>query len=381
MMTVPLLDMKLLHLRRKAEIEQAVARCLEHQQFILGPEAAALEEELAAWLEVPGWRGVGTSSGTAALMLALRLLELKGDDEVIVPAYSFMSTASTVALVGARPVFADVDPLTLNLTHDAMVGALTTKTRAVIAVHLFGRAADVVALRGALAAAGRSDVRIIEDAAQGLGARLDGQPVCTLGDIACVSFFPAKNLGAYGDGGMVFVRTDAEVQQLRMVRQHGFAAKYNSVVLGYNARLDGMQAAIVRAKLPDLHAVEQERRANAARYRALFAAASLPEGFALPPDDGSNDRFYHVYNQFVVRAPRRDELAAYLDKRAIGSAVYYPKTLAQQPSLAEFVPAGTSFPNAEAATRDSLALPIFPGLTAAQQAYVVEAVADFYSAG
>lgn len=381
MMTVPLLDMKLLHLRRKPEIEQAVARCLDHQQFILGPEAAAFEEELAAWLEVPGWRGVGTSSGTAALMLALRLLELQADDEVVVPAYSFMSTASTVALVGARPVFADVDPQTLNLTPEAMVGALTTKTRAVIAVHLFGRAADVVALRAALAEAGRSDVHIIEDAAQGLGARLDGQPVCTLGDVGCVSFFPAKNLGAYGDGGMAFVRTEAEVQQLRMVRQHGFAAKYNSVVLGYNARLDGMQAAILRAKLPDLHAVEEERRANAARYRALFAAASLPEAFALPSDDGADRRFYHVYNQFVVRAPRRDELAAYLDKRSIGSAVYYPKTLAQQPSLAAFVPEGASFPNAEAATRDSLALPIFPGLTEAQQDYVVASVANFYSEG
>jgi len=147
-----------------------------------------------------------------------------------------------------------------------------------------------------------------------------------------------------------------------------------------NARLDGMQAAILRAKLPDLHAVEEERRSNAARYRALFAAASLPEGFALPADDGADGRFYHVYNQFVVRAPRRDELVAFLDRRGIGSAVYYPKTLAQQPSLAAFVPQGASFPNAEAATRDSLALPIFPGLTEAQQAYVVEAVADFYSA-
>jgi len=381
MMTVPLLDMKLLHLRRKAEIEQAVARCLDHQQFILGPEAAALEEELAAWLEVPGWRGVGTSSGTAALMLALRLLDLSGDDEVIVPAYSFMSTASTVALVGARPVFVDVDAASLNLTPEAVVAGLTPKTRAVIAVHLFGRAADVGGIRSALDKAGRSDVRIIEDAAQGLGARLDGQPVCTLGDIACVSFFPAKNLGAYGDGGMVFVRSEAEVQQLRMVRQHGFAGKYNSVVLGYNARLDGMQAAILRAKLPDLHAVEESRRSNAARYRALFAAGSLPAGFALPADDGADGRFYHVYNQFVVRAPRRDELAAFLDQRGIGSAVYYPKTLAQQPSLAAFVPQGASFPNADAATRDSLALPIFPGLTEAQQDYVVAAVADFYSAG
>ena len=380
MMTVPLLDMKLLHLRRKQQIEEAVARCLEHQQFILGPEAAALEEELAAWLEVPGWRGVGTSSGTAALMLALRLLELGGDDEVIVPVYSFMSTASTVALVGARPVFVDVDASSLNLTAPAVVAALTERTRAVIAVHLFGRAADVPSIRAALDAAGRSDVRIIEDAAQGLGARLDGQAVCTLGDVACVSFFPAKNLGAYGDGGMVFVRTEEEVQTLRKVRQHGFAAKYNSVVLGYNARLDGMQAAILRAKLPDLHAVEAERRANAERYRALFAEVALPEAFVLPVGDGEGGRFYHVYNQFVVRAPLRDALAAHLEKQGIGTAVYYPKTLAQQPSLAGFVPSGASFPAAEAATMDSLALPIFPGLTEAQQRHVVAQIAAFYAA-
>ena len=381
MMTVPLLDMKLLHARRKREIEEAVARCLEHQQFILGPEAAALEQELAAWLEAPGWLGVGTSSGTAALTLALRLLDLQEHDEVIVPAYSFMSTASTVALVGARPVFADVDPSTLNLTPASVVGALSPKTRAVIAVHLFGRAADVVAIRAALDAAGRTEVRIVEDAAQGLGARLDGRQACTLGDVACVSFFPAKNLGAYGDGGMVFVRSEREQQQLRMLRQHGFAAKYNSVVLGYNARLDGLQAAILRAKLPDLHDVALERRANAAAYRAAFAARALPESFALPPDDGPGARFYHVYNQFVVRAPERDALASFLDARGIGTAVYYPKTLPQQPSLAAFVDTSESFPNAERATQDSLALPIFPGLTADQRDYVVDAVASFYSRG
>lgn len=379
MMNVPLLDMKLLHLRRKLQIEEAVARCLEHQQFILGPEAAALEAELAAWLEAPDWRGVGTSSGTAALMLALRLLELGSADEVIVPAYSFMSTASTVALVGARPVFVDVAADSLNLTADAVVAALTPHTRAVIAVHLFGRAADVRSIRAALDAAGRSDVRIIEDAAQGLGARLDCQLVCTLGDIACVSFFPAKNLGAYGDGGMVFVRSEDEVQKLRMIRQHGFAAKYNSVVLGYNARLDGLQAAILRAKLPDLHAVEEERRANADRYRVLFAQALLPASFTLPVGDGDDGRYHHVYNQFVVRAPQRDALAAHLDKQGIGTAVYYPKTLPQQPSLAGFVPSGAAFPNAEAATQDSLALPIFPGLTAAQQQYVVDNIASFYA--
>jgi dTDP-4-amino-4,6-dideoxygalactose transaminase len=377
---VPLLDLAALHARRRTEIESAIARVLDHQQFILGTEVASLEKELCAWLGVPDWRGAGTSSGTAALVLAQRLFDIGPGDEVIVPAYSFMSTASTVALVGATPVFADVDPGSLNLDPGGIAALLTPATRAVIAVHLFGRAADMPAIRAALDAAGRPEVRIIEDAAQGLGARLDGRPVGTFADASCISFFPSKNFGAYGDGGMVFVPTEAQAAELRKLRQHGFAAKYNSEVLGYNARLDGIQAAILRAKLPDLEAVGEERRQNAARYRELFGRHRWPEGFSLPVDDGPGGRFHHVYNQFNLRVPRRDDLQKRLEADGIGTAIYYPRTLPGQPSLSRFAAGRAGWPNAEAATRDSLAIPIYPGLTDEQAAWVVHRIAAFYGA-
>lgn len=375
-MTVPLLDLDILYARQRAAIDAAIQRVVASQSFILGPEVAALEAEVETFLEAPV-HAVGCGSGSDAIVLALRALGIGPGDEVVVPVHSFTSTATSVDLVGARPVFVDVEADTLNIDPTAVAAALTPRTRAVVAVHLFGRCADVPAIRAALVAAGRPDVRIVEDAAQALGARLDGRRACALADIATISFFPSKNLGAFGDGGMVVTPEADTAALLRMLRAHGAKRKYEAEVVGYNSRLDAIQAAVLRVRLPELDAWCAERRANAARYRELFDRADLPE-VTLPVDDGPDGRFLHIYNQFNLRVRDRDALAADLAARGIGTAVYYPRTLAQQPCYADRGLRDADYPKATAATTDSLAIAVYPGLVAEQQHTVVEAITAFY---
>ncbi len=379
-MKVPLLDLHVLYARQRAELEAAVLGVLASQRFILGPEVAAFEREVSAFLGTSDIDCIGCGSGSAAIVLALRALGVGPGDEVVTPAYSFTSTATSVDLVGATPVFVDVDSDSLNIDAVGVTGALTERTKAVLPVHLYGRSADVPAIRAALDAAGRPDVAIVEDAAQALGARVDGRPVCTMGDIATVSFFPSKNLGAFGDAGLVVTRRRDLADAVRVLRAHGSREKYRSEVVGYNSRLDALQAAVLRVRLPALAGWCEERRTNAARYRKLFADRGLSAHVSPPPGDGPGDRFHHIYNQFNIRVHdgRRDALKEHLADREIGSAIYYPRTLPQQPCYAHLGHGPGAFPNAERACEESLAIPVFPGLTQPQQDFVADVIAEFF---
>lgn len=376
-MQVPLLSLRALYAQQKEALDAAIARVVESQIFILGPEAKALETEIEDLLE-GRVHAIGCGSGSDAIILALRALGIGPGDEVIVPAHSFTSTATSVDVAGARPVFVDVEPVALNLDPELVASALTPATRAVVAVHLFGRCADVHAIRAALDSAGRSDVAIIEDAAQSLGAKLRGEPACTMGELSTTSFFPTKNLGGFGDGGMVFAKSASHAEDLRALRAHGAREKYKAEFIGYNSRLDAIQAAVLRVKLPALAGWCQTRRENAARYHELFAAAGLDERLQLPPADSTE--FEHIFNQYNLRVPRRDDLKSMLAERGIGTAIYYPRTLPQQPCYAERgFDHEAEFPVATAAAQDSLAIPIAPGTTPEQQAYVVDTISEFYA--
>lgn len=376
MMKVPLLSLRWLYEEQREELDAAIARVVESQMFILGPEAAALEGEVEAFL---GNRthAVGCGSGSDAIILALRALDIGPGDDVIVPAHSFTSTATSVDVAGARPVFCDVEPASLNIDPTRIEGVITPATRAVVAVHLFGRCADVHGIREVLDALGRDDVSIIEDGAQSLGASLRGEAACTIGALATTSFFPTKNLGGFGDGGMVFARDAEHADTLRMLRAHGAREKYKAECIGYNSRLDAIQAAVLRVRLPALLGWCEIRRANASRYHELFADAGLDEHVRLPPEN--SDEFVHIYNQFNLRVERRDSLQSELREAGIGTAIYYPRTLPQQPCYLDHgFDHERQFPVATAAAADSLAIPVAPGTTVEQQEYVVETIAAFY---
>ncbi len=374
-MEVPLLSLKALYNQQRAEIDAAIARVVESQIFIQGPEVRALEAELEALLD-GGTHAIGCGSGSDAIVLALRALNIGRGDEVITPVHSFTSTATSVDIVGATPVFVDVEESSLNLDPSLLTAALTDATKAVVVVHLFGRCGDVHAIRRGLDEAGRTDVAIIEDAAQSLGARLRGDAACTIGELATTSFFPTKNLGGFGDGGMVFAKSEKHASVLRALRAHGAREKYKAEMIGFNSRLDALQAAILRVKLPALAGWCSARRENAETYHELFGGAGLAEFVRLPP--AHSDEFEHIYNQFNLRVARRDELQAHLKLNGIGTAVYYPRTLAQQPCYEHRGFEDVQFPVASAAAADSLAIPIAPGTSDSAQQYVVEKIVEFY---
>lgn len=377
MTPIPLLDLSLLYERQRDEIRAAIDRVLEKQAFILGDEVSAFEDEVLAYIGAPGHAAIGVANGSDAIVLALRALGIGPGDEVVCPAYSFTSTATSVSLVGATPVFADVEADSLNLDAARAVERLTPRTRAVIAVHLYGRAADVPALRAALTTAGRDDVAVIEDAAQALGARVDDRAVGTLGDLMTTSFFPSKNLGGFGDGGLV-VCEDAEVgERVRTLRAHGARQKYYAELIGQNSRLDALQAAILRVKLPALDGWCDERRENAARYRELLA--DLPADRVQLPADDAGGRYRHIYNQFNLLVEERDALQDWLSEVGIGTAVYYPHTLPAQPCYADLGYAPDDTPIATRAAAQSLAIPVYPGLTTEQQDRVAARISAFFA--
>jgi len=368
-MKVPLLDLRAQYATIRAEVREAIERVCESQQFILGPEVAALEEEVAAFCEAR--YAVGVSSGTDALLAALMALGVGPGDEVITSTYSFFATAGTIARLGARPVFVDIEPRSFNLDAGMLERRITPRTKAIVPVHLFGRCCD---MEPVTAAAEGYGLDVVEDAAQAVGARDErGRSAGTTGAAGCLSFFPSKNLGAFGDGGMVLTNEPELAERLRVLRVHGSNPKYHHRIVGGNFRLDALQAAVLRVKLKYLVGWTKARRENAERYRLLFEHARLGNRLMLP-----EDRPGHIYNQFVIRCPERDALQRFLGERGVGTEIYYPIPLHLQPCFNDLGHHDGDYPEAEAAAREALALPVYPELPELAQLYVVAQVLEFF---
>ena len=368
----PFLDLRAQFAGIRDEVMQAITRVMDSQQFIMGAEVEALERELAELLEVRF--AVTCASGTDALWLALRALGIGPGDEVITVPFTFVATAGMIAHTGARPVFVDIEPGTFNIDGALIRSASTPKTRAIIPVHLFGLPAD---LEPILKLARDCKLAVIEDAAQAIGAKYHGQPVGSFGTLGCFSFFPSKNLGGAGDGGLVVTNDRGLAERLRLLRAHGGRDKYNAEILGTNSRLDALQAAILRVKLRHLADWNAARQKNAESYRTLFLAAALQKTLTLPQAPAQR---LHVYNQFTLRCPRRDELRDHLRARGIPSDVYYPIPLHLQQAYAYLGHRQGQFPVSERAAQEVLSLPCFPEMRDDQQRAVVEAIRDFYQA-
>ncbi len=360
---IPLLDLVAQYRTIQPEIDAAIQRVLGSGRFILGSEVLALEEEVAAYLNVK--HGIGVASGTDALILALRALDIGLGDEVIIPAYTFFATAGAVLHVGAKPVIVDVDPKTYNMDIGQVRAKITQATKAVIPVHLYGHPVDMAALREVTQEQG---IKIIEDNAQAFGAAYQGTKTGGLGDIGCLSFFPSKNLGGYGDGGMVVTSDDIIAQKVRMLRTHGWKTKYFPEVLGYNSRLDALQAAILRVKLRHIDAWNEHRRTLAQQYSQQLSAQP---SVATPYEAPDNKHAYHLY---IVRVPQRDKVQTALKEAGIASAVYYPQPLhLAEPCKAQGYKMG-DFPVAEQASKETLALPLYPEMRPEEMGRVVEAL-------
>jgi dTDP-4-amino-4,6-dideoxygalactose transaminase len=366
---IPLIDLAAQHASVANELRQAFERVLANQSFILGPEVSAFEDEIAHFIGVP--HALGISSGTDALLLALMALDIGPGDEVIVPAFSFFATAGCVARLGARPVFADIDPSSFNLDLARVAERISARTKAIIPVHLYGQTCDLQALRALAQARG---LAIVEDAAQALGAGTTELRAGAVGEFGCFSFFPTKNLGALGDAGLLTTGDAQLAKRARLLRAHGAEPKYHHALIGGNFRLDALQAAFLRAKLPHLPAWTAARRDNAARYDRLFAQAALPSQLLCAPAQVQPG---HVYHQYVIRTPQRAALQAHLREQRIGSEVYYPVPLHLQACFAYLGEGLGSHPCAERAAEEALALPIYPELTAAQVERVASIILDF----
>jgi dTDP-4-amino-4,6-dideoxygalactose transaminase len=368
-MTVPLLDLQAQYRPLRDEIFAAMTRVCDSQRFIMGPEIDALEGELSRQLGVT--HAIAVSSGTDAILLALMALDVKAGDEVITPTYSFFATAGAVERLGARPVLVDIDPVTFNIDPARAAAAITPRTKAMIPVHLFGLSADLDPIA---AAANRAGIPVVEDAAQAIGSTYRSRAVGTIGAFGCFSFFPSKNLGAFGDAGLLVTNDDKLAKQARLLRTHGMEPKYYHHVVGANFRMDAIQAAVLRVKAPHLEAWTEGRRANAARYRSLFSAAGL-DGIITLPVEPPDRR--HIFNQFVIRTPERDALKRHLDEHGVGNEIYYPVPFHLQPCFAHLGHRRGDFPHAEGAAAESLAIPIYGELTLEQQQAVVSVVAEF----
>jgi dTDP-4-amino-4,6-dideoxygalactose transaminase len=366
---VPLLDLQAQYGPLREEILAAIARVSDSQRFIMGPEVSALESEMAQMLGVR--HAIAVSSGTDALLLALMAIGITAGDEVVTTTYSFFATAGAIARLGARPVLVDIDLPTCNIDPARVADAITPKTRAILPVHLFGLAADMDAV---MAIAARHGVPVIEDAAQAIGATYRGRTVGGIGALGCFSFFPSKNLGAFGDAGLVTTNDDDLAKRARLMRTHGMEPKYFHHIVGGNFRMDALQAAILRVKAPHLAGWTEARRANARRYVTLFEEAGLAGHVTLPIEPADRR---HIFNQFVVRTSDRDGLKRHLDARGIGTEIYYPVPFHLQPCFLNLGYRRGAFPQAERAADESLALPIYGELTEAQQRLVVDAVAEY----
>ena len=385
-MQVPLLDLRAQYASLKPAIEKAIHDVCDSQSFVLGPRVARLEERIAEYSQVQF--GIGVSSGTDALLLALMALGIGPGDEVITTPYTFFATAGVIARLGARPLFCDIDPDTYNLSPSAVETLIAEhcvrrgpellnratggRVKVIMPVHLYGQMA---AMDGLLAIASEYELLVVEDAAQAIGSELaDGRRAGSLGDIGCFSFFPTKNLGAFGDAGMCVTSDAALAERLRVMRVHGGQPKYYHSIIGGNFRLDAIQAAVLLVKLEYLDAWTEARQHNAAHYDALFAAADVGEFVTSPPVMPGR----HIYNQYVVRCQRRDELRNHLAAQDIGSEIYYPVSLHEQACFADLGYLADDLPVSARAARETLALPIFPETSAAQRDYVVAQIRQFY---
>jgi dTDP-4-amino-4,6-dideoxygalactose transaminase len=377
-MKVPLLDLKAQHDPIQKEILDAIAGVLQSQAFILGPEVKKLEDRIASYSHTQF--AIGVSSGTDALLVALMALDIGPGDEVITTPYSFFATAGAVSRLGAKPIFVDIDPASFNLDPGKLEGAITGRTKAIIPVHLYGQCADMGPI---MSLAAKKYLAVIEDAAQAIGAEYhDGARAGSLGTIGCFSFFPSKNLGALGDGGMVVTNNPQLAEKVKVLRVHGGKPKYYHKMIGGNFRLDTLQAAVLNVKLNYLDLWTKQRQANADRYRRLFQASGLIEkaGLQLPRAayGSSGVAHYHIYNQFVVRVRERDKLREFLAQEGIGSEIYYPVPFHLQECFRSLGYREGDFPESERAAKETVALPIYPELTEAMQHAVVEKIQAFY---
>jgi dTDP-4-amino-4,6-dideoxygalactose transaminase len=366
------LDLKAQFAKIREEVMAAVTKVMESQQFILSAEVASFENEVAQVLGAK--HAVGCASGTDALILALMAAGVGAGDEVITTPFSFIATAGSIAYVGAKPVFVDIDPATFNIDPRKIAAAITPKTRAIMPVHLFGLPAD---LEPILAIAKASQLTVVEDAAQAIGSRYGDRFIGTIGNFGCFSFFPSKNLGGAGDGGLITTNDSAMAERLRMIRGHGSKKKYFHDILGTNSRLDSLQAAVLRVKLRHLPEWEAGRQNRASRYRQLFEQRGLGRFIGWPVAPAA--QFHHVYNQFTIRAKRRDELKESLRQAGIPSEIYYPLCLHLQKAFAYLGHKAGDFPEAERASQEVLSLPVYPELSDAQQDMVVKGIAEFYA--
>lgn len=369
-MKVPLLDISAQNTALRPDIEAAIGRVLDTNGFILGDEVASLEKELASYCRAK--HAIACASGTDALILALLAYDIGFDDEVITTPYSFFASSSSIARLGAVPIFVDIDPDTFNMDASQVEARITDKTKAIMPIHLFGQCADMDAL---LEIGRRHGVPVIEDAAQAIGAEDRGRRAGSMGDIGCFSFYPSKNLGGMGDGGFLTTNDDDLAHKLRALRVHGSFERYYHKWVGLNSRLDGFQGAVLRVKLPHLDRWSDARKKNADSYRE--GLADIGSGFLLPLE---RENVRHIYNQYVVRVPgRRDELKSFLADHEVGTDIYYPVSLHLQECFSYLGYRKGDYPESERASEESLALPIFPEMTIEQQNHVVSTIRKFFS--
>ena len=363
---IPMVDLKRQYHDLKKEIDAAISNVLEETRFILGPNVSALENEVAAYHNLPYAIGVG--NGTDALLLALRACGVEAGDEVITTPFTFIATAEVIALLKARPVFVDICPETYNLDCSQIAGKITSKTKAIIPVHLFGHPADMNPI---MEIARKHDLKVIEDCAQAFGAKYEDRKVGSIGDIGCFSFFPSKNLAGYGDGGMVITRSEEIAGRIKMLRNHGSSKRYYHQEIGYNSRLDEIQAAIIRVKLKKIDQFNTARRQNAVAY----CAAINNKNVTLPAVASGCE---HVYHQFTIRAKNRDLLADALHKKDIASAVYYPVPLHQQNVFLKLYNYSEKLPQSEMCSQEVLSLPMFPELSQEEIRLITDVVNNVF---
>jgi len=371
-MQFPFLDLKAQFAGIREEVLAAVSRVMDSQQFIMGSEVSTLEEDIKG--QVNCQHVFGCASGSDALLLALMALDVGPGDEVITVPFTFVATAGSVARLHAKPMFVDIDPLTFNLDPEKLEAAITPRTKAIIPVHLFGLPADLDPI---LEVSRRHGIALIEDAAQAIGAKYKGKRVGSLGTFGCFSFFPSKNLGGAGDGGLITTNNPSLAAKLKLLRQHGSRSKYDYELLGMNSRLDALQAAILRVKLKYLDDWTAGRQRNADRYRQLIQQRGLSNRLQLP---ATPSYATHIYHQFTIRVTHRDQLRTHLAEHGIPSEIYYPHPLHLQPAFANLGYRPGSMPESEAASREVLSLPIYPELTEDQLQSVVKALLAFEEA-
>jgi dTDP-4-amino-4,6-dideoxygalactose transaminase len=368
-MNVPLLDLRAQFQTIRGEVMAAVERVFESQHFILGPEVEAFERDAAEYCRIK--HAIGCGSGSDALLLALTALGVGPGDEVVTASFSFFATAGSIARLGARPVFVDISPDDFNVDPNLIERAITPRAKAILPVHLFGQCAEMDAIREV---ADRHNLPVVEDAAQAIGAGYRERRAGAMGAVGCFSFFPSKNLGGAGEGGLMTTDDDDLAEKLRLLRVHGMQPKYYHKVVGVNSRLDALQAAVLGVKLKYLDRWSDARRRNAEHYDKLFAEAGVEE--VTTPAVRPNRR--HIFNQYTIRCSRRDELMDFLKRRGVGSEIYYPAPLHLQECFAHLGYKPGDLPATERASRECLSLPIYPELTEEMRQYVVEKIAEFY---